>query len=183
MMLYQILILLFIFSFLVIYLRAFSGPLGKIPGPFSARLSRLWMVRHSRDGDMHRKIIELHRKNGEVIRTGPNGVSVSDLSASKKIYGAGTKFLKSDWYSAWQGHRKFDLSAERDEKTHASQRRLVSKIYAMESLKDLEKYVDHAIAHSVKIMHERQNKNVNMGLFVRLFAFGNIPSAILLLRK
>lgn len=53
----------------------------------------------------------------------------------------------------------------------------------MESLKDLEKYDDHAIAHLVKLMHERQNKNVNMGLFVQLFAFGKIPSAILLLRK
>jgi hypothetical protein len=52
-------------------------------------------------------------------------------------------------------------------------RRLVSKIYAMESLNDLEKYVDNAIAHFVRIMHE-QNKNVNMGVFVQLFAFGRI---------
>ncbi len=125
MMLYQTLILPFISSFLVIYLGAFSGPLGKIPGPSSARLSRLWMVKHSWDGDMHRKMHELHRKNGKIIRTGPNEVSVSDLSASKKIYGAGARFRKSDWYSVWQGHRKFDLFAEQDEKPHASQRRLV----------------------------------------------------------
>lgn len=43
----------------------------------------------------------------------------------------------------------------------------------MESLNDLEKYVDNAIAHFVRIMHE-QNKNVNMGVFVQLFAFGRI---------
>lgn len=53
-------------------------------------------------------------------------------------------------------------------------RRLVSNIYAMESLNDLEKYVDNAIALFVKIMHERQNKNVNMGVFVQFFAFGRI---------
>lgn len=54
-------------------------------------------------------MIELHKKHGKLVRTGPNEISVSDLSAIKKIYGAGTKFAKSPWYSVWQGHRKFDL--------------------------------------------------------------------------
>lgn len=163
---------LLICSVLFVYVRAFSGPLGRIPGPFGARLSRLWMAKHSWDGDMHRPMIELHRKYGKLIRTGPNEVSISDLSAIKKIYGAGSKFRKSDWYSVWQGHRKFDLFAERDERIHGSQRRLISKIYALESLKDLEMYVDDAVADFIGIMHEKQNTSINMGLFVQLFAFG-----------
>ena len=69
------------------YQRVFGGLLGKIPGPFSARLSRLWMVKHSWQGDMHRTMIALHQKHGKLVRTGPNEVSVSDLTAIKKIYG------------------------------------------------------------------------------------------------
>ena len=74
------------FSFLA-YLRLLGGPLGRIPGPFGARLSRVWMVKHSWQGDMHRTMIALHQRHGKIVRTGPNEVSVSDLAAIKKIYG------------------------------------------------------------------------------------------------
>ena len=37
---------------------------------------------------MHRTMIELHKRQGKLIRTGPNEISVSDLSAIQKIYGA-----------------------------------------------------------------------------------------------
>ena len=117
-------------------------------------------------------MIKLHKKHGKLVRTGPNEVSVSDLSAIKKIYGSGTSFRKSDWYSVWQGHRKFDLFAERDERIHACQRRLVSSIYSMDALKDLEKYVDDAVSHFVRKMQDQQGQNMNLGLFVQLFAFG-----------
>lgn len=93
------------------YFRAYGGPLGQIPGPLDARFSRLWMMKHSWNGDMHRTMIKLHKKHGSLVRTGPNEVSVVDLSAIKKIYSAGTKFSKSNWYSVFQGHRKFDLFA------------------------------------------------------------------------
>jgi cytochrome P450 len=116
-------------------------------------------------------MIALHKKYGPLIRTGPNEVSVADLSAIRTIYGAGTKFRKSSWYSVWQGHRKFDLFAERDEKIHGSQRRLVSRAYAMESLKDLEPYVNNAVAVFLDAMSERQNQVVDMGNWVQLFAF------------
>ena len=180
------------------YVYLFGGPLGKIPGPFTAALSRLWMIFHSWNGDMHRTMINLHKKHGKLVRTGPNEVSVSDLSAIRTIYGeitwmlgaaskdvlnvnvgAGTKFTKSDWYSVWQGHRKFDLFAERNEKVHGSQRRLVSRIYSMDSLKDLEKYVDDAILHFLSKMGHMGGQSVDMGLWVQLFAFGK--SALLIL--
>ena len=95
----------------LLYFRAYGGPLGRIPGPLDARFSRYWMIKHSWQGDMHRTMIKLHRELGNLVRTGPNEVSVVDPSAIRKIYAARTKFLKSDWYGVWQGHRKFDLFA------------------------------------------------------------------------
>ena len=86
--------------------------------------------------------------------------------------GPGTKFRKSDWYSVFQGHRKFDLFAERDEGIHGSQRRLVSKVYALDSLKDLEKYVQEAVHHFIAILHETQGTKIDLGVWLQLFAFG-----------
>ncbi|MCJ1239302.1 hypothetical protein MMC14_007296 [Varicellaria rhodocarpa] len=163
-------------SFATIYIAYlfFGGPVGKIPGPPLAKLSRVWLVRLSRKGDMHRKMIDLHAKYGTLVRTGPNEVSVSDLNAIKIIYGKtnalvcsgndfdnsegyGSKFRRSDWYSVFQGHRKFDLFGERDKRIHSSQRRLVSSIYSMDRLKDLEPSIDNA--------------PIDMGVWAQLFAF------------
>lgn len=155
----------------VVYQRLFH-PLASIPGPFWASLTRHWITKHSWDGDMNTTMIALHEKHGSLVRTGPNEVSVSDLSAIKTIYGAGTKFRKSEWYSVWQGHRKFDLFAEKNESIHGSQRRLVSRAYAMESLKDLEPYVDDAVNVFLKKMSEVEGQKIDMGNWVQLFAFG-----------
>jgi len=155
----------------IVYQR-FYHPLAAIPGPFWASISRFWITKHSWDGDMNTTMIDLHRKHGSLVRTGPNEVSVSDLAAIKTIYGAGTKFRKSDWYSVWQGHRKFDLFAERNERIHGEQRRLVSRAYAMDSLKDLEQYVDNAVNVFLDNMNQRQGQVIDMGNWVQLFAFG-----------
>ncbi|KAF9891401.1 hypothetical protein FE257_004257 [Aspergillus nanangensis] len=154
----------------VIYHRIFS-PLASIPGPISASLSRLWLVKHTKQGDMHREILKLHAQHGKLVRTGPNEVSVTDLNAIKKIYGAGSKFRKSAWYGVFQGHRKFDLFAEQDEAIHGAQRRLVSRIYAMDSLKDLEHYVDGAVAVFVDKMRGLQEQSIDLGEWLQLFAF------------
>jgi cytochrome P450 len=127
---------------------------------------------------MNTTMIALHVKHGSLVRTGPNEVSVADLAAIKTIYGAGTKFRKSDWYSVWQGHRKFDLFAERNEKLHGEQRRLVSRAYSMEALRDLEPYVDNAVKVFVEKMNESLGQVIDMGNWVQLFAFGSFPVLI-----
>lgn len=154
-----------------VYLFFFS-PWSSIPGPFWARITRLWITKESWDGNINNTMIDLHAKHGSLVRTGPREVSVSDLAAIKQIYGAGTKFKKSDWYSVWQGHRKFDLFAERNEKIHGEQRRLISRAYSMDSLKQLEPYVDNAVKVFLDNMGQRTNQVVDIGNWVQLFAFG-----------
>lgn len=154
--------------------RWFVDPLSKIPGPFWARLSRLWMVQHARKGDMHTTMIALHKKHGHLVRTAPNEVSISDPAALKTIYGAGSKFWKSDWYSVWQGHLVFDLFGERNEKIHGKQRRLVSNIYSLDQLKKMESYVDSTLDLFLKRLGEvgKGGKGVDMGKWAQMFAFG-----------
>ncbi|KAK5160577.1 hypothetical protein LTS14_001589 [Recurvomyces mirabilis] len=147
-----------------IYQRRFH-PLAGIPGPLWASLTRLWMTKHSWDGDMNVVMIELHRKHGSLVRTGPSEVSVSDLSAIKQIYGAGTKFRKSEWYSVWQGHRKFDLFGERNEQFMQPN---------ADYLRDLEPYVDDAVKVFLDNMAERSGQVLDLGNWVQLFAFGII---------
>ena len=90
--------------------------------------------------------------------------------------GAGSKFRKAEWYDILQGGRKFDLFGEQDVTLHASQRRLVSRIYAMETLKDLEPYVNETVGHFVakleQMLSTEPATDVDLGKWLQLFAFG-----------
>jgi hypothetical protein len=73
-------------SILVIsYLR---NPLRNVPGPFWAKFSNLWLVYHTRQGRMHRKIIEVHEKYGPLVRLGPHEISTADIDSLRTIYGS-----------------------------------------------------------------------------------------------
>ena len=86
--------------------------------------------------------------------------------------GAGSQFRKSDWFISQQGTRKFDLFAERNIVVHRNHRRLVNHAYATSSLMDLETYMDSAIQHFMRVLHQRQGEYLDLGLWLQLFAFG-----------
>ncbi|OHF02121.1 cytochrome P450 oxidoreductase [Colletotrichum orchidophilum] len=154
----------------LLYQRVLS-PFAKVPGPYWASLSRVWLTYHSYIGDLHIVMMRLHEVHGKVVRIAPSEVSISDLTSIKTIYGAGSKFRKSDWYSVWQGRRKFDLFPERDDRIHSAQRRLVSRPYAMTSLKELEPYVDSTIHVFLEKLGGMLDRTVDLGTWVQLYAF------------
>ena len=79
----------FLLGYVVVYVvyQRFFSPLAHIPGPFSASLSRWWLVKKTRGGQLHRDMIRQHEKYGHLVRTAPDEVSVADPRAIKKIYG------------------------------------------------------------------------------------------------
>jgi hypothetical protein len=68
--------------------------LSKIPGPWLASSTNLWRFALTWTEKAEATHIKLHAQYGDVVRLGPNLVSVTDLDAVKKIYGAGTSFEK-----------------------------------------------------------------------------------------
>ena len=57
------------------------NPLRSIPGPFFASITKLWVVKQQRGGQMHRVDMALHRKHGPIIRNAPNKVLISNLQS------------------------------------------------------------------------------------------------------
>ncbi|CRG86476.1 Pisatin demethylase [Talaromyces islandicus] len=153
---------------LVAHLR---NPLNSIPGPFWARWTPFWLAYYANNGNMHRKMIETHKKYGGLVRTGPNEVSVSNPRALKVIYGAGNNFRKSEWYSVWQGVRKWDLFGERNEDIHRAQKKLVSQVYSLSNMKKLEPYVNSAVVIFIDKLIAQSHAPIQMNKWAQLFAF------------
>jgi hypothetical protein len=84
-------VILLVSRYVLAYLQS---PLKNIPGPFLAKFSDLWrFVNHY--GQTHIETQrKLHEQHGDIVRLGPNTVSVADVSLIKTIYNTRGTFLK-----------------------------------------------------------------------------------------
>lgn len=58
--------------------RAFLHPLNKFPGPFWAKISSFWKVKHYSTFRTYRLIDDLHHQYGPVVRIGPRHLSINE---------------------------------------------------------------------------------------------------------
>ena len=75
------------------YLRSYLR-LRHVPGPFWAKFSNLPRFLWVAGGKAHEIHIDLHRKYGDIVRIGPNMVSVTDPDEIPKIYDFAGRYLK-----------------------------------------------------------------------------------------
>lgn len=85
---------LLVYGFITSLYSVLRPDLRHIPGPFWAKVTRLWTVNIVRDGNGPSEFLSLHEKYGKFVRIGPNHISVSDSSVIPTIYGINTPFIK-----------------------------------------------------------------------------------------
>ncbi|KAK5053697.1 hypothetical protein LTR84_001658 [Exophiala bonariae] len=147
------------------------SPLSPIPGPVVAKLTRLWLAFEGYRGTFHTTLLSLHDEYGDVVRVGPNELSIVEPGTVKMIYGIGSKFSKSDWYEPSRGARRFDLFAQQSERIHRTQRRVVNNIYTTASLRDSESAMDVTISRFMDVLENRCRGPIDLGKWLQLFAF------------
>jgi hypothetical protein len=83
-----VLYLLALSTSIVLYRVSPFHPLAKYPGPLLARVSRVYWSFASSSGLPHIRMQRLHERYGDVVRTGPNHLSIRDAAAIPAIFGA-----------------------------------------------------------------------------------------------
>ncbi|KAJ2990879.1 hypothetical protein NUW58_g2738 [Xylaria curta] len=159
-------------------LTALWSPLRTIPGPFLSRFTNGWYFWRVVRWQFQVEQVELHRKYGPVVRLGPKRFSFAEPEALKTIYGHGTDFSKSEWYSAFNLPRPYSIErwnmfATSDSKLHAKQRRPFMSMYSMSSLLSYEPYVDECADLFTQRLTEfaHGGKVIDMGHWLQCFAF------------
>nr|GAT58504.1 predicted protein [Mycena chlorophos] len=113
-------------------------PLAHVPGPLGAKLSKVYMLRHAVTGQRSKVLKALHDQYGEVVRIGPNEVSIASAEAITSVLGAGG-YPKGPFYKYW-GDPTFPagnlltLTGE----PHTHRRRIWNRGMTASSLKDFE---------------------------------------------
>ena len=75
-------------------------PLSRVPGPFFASLTPLWITWQCYNARRPRLDLDLHKKYGSIVRISPDEIIFSNPAYFKQVYGAGTRFTKGRFYEA-----------------------------------------------------------------------------------
>ncbi|KAH9006681.1 high nitrogen upregulated cytochrome P450 monooxygenase 2 [Lactarius hengduanensis] len=120
-------------SFALIYRLSPFHPLAKYPGPAIAKTSKLWAAYLCAKGDMHRLYKSLHDRYGDVMRVGPNELSIRDSSLIHPILGQGG-LPKGPRWEGRDGPQT--LIAQRDPILHMHQRKSWNRAFSSAAMKE-----------------------------------------------
>jgi hypothetical protein len=77
-----------------ILIQRYCSSLRSIPGPFLAAFTDLWRFLKVYEGRFERALQAEHDKHGDLVRAGPNCVSIGDPREIRQIYGISRLFQK-----------------------------------------------------------------------------------------
>ncbi|KAJ5373922.1 Cytochrome P450 oxidoreductase [Penicillium concentricum] len=152
-------------------------PLRHIPGPFFASWTRLPRFFAVLRGRPHEWELDLHRKYGKVVRTGPDLVSVGDPAEINVIYNASDKFKKSAFYIPFMIYDDQGLLPDplvlSDKTLHTRMKKNAYNAYSMGSMLQLEPLVDTVTNRLFKILDEiveTPSRTCDLGKWLRYYA-------------
>jgi hypothetical protein len=157
----------------IVYCRTWH-PLAKVPGPFLASFSRLWIMRQTAQGNMEHVQRALHQQYGPLIRIAPNEVACASPEAIPQIYRLQNPISKTDFYPPW-GNKSFskypDHFSVTDEKLHAERRRIVNHVYSLSNVLQSEQYIDKCSELFVQRMAEfaHRGQTVDLGQWLQMY--------------
>ncbi|KAM6523116.1 Pisatin demethylase [Fusarium solani] len=152
---------------------SFFSSLRKIPGPFLARISRVWEIKKAATGNIHEIMMDLHRCHGPIVRIGPNRYDFDTMEALKIIYRIGNALPKADYYIPFGMPSSPNLFDVQDPARHSAMKKQVASLYTMTALLSYEAGVDGQTV----IMKEQlqkfcdQKQVIDLPQFLQYYAF------------
>ncbi|KAJ5781038.1 hypothetical protein N7457_006198 [Penicillium paradoxum] len=112
--------------------RGFFHPLRRFSGPFLGRFSNLYHSSLLGNSDNYRVIDNLHKKHGQIVRTGPSNLSLNVPEAVHLIYGPESACGKTAWYEV--SLPLMNLHTVRDKKLHEQRRKVWARPFSPKAL-------------------------------------------------
>ncbi|VTT81617.1 unnamed protein product [Fusarium fujikuroi] len=148
--------------------RLYLSSLRKFPGPRLAAISNVWEIYHSLTNDRFRAIHELHEKHGNVVRIGPNQLSVASPEVFHHVFVTKcSSFLKTDFYATIQpgiGPKYAGLFNCINHKQAMAERRDLQPLFSPGSIKHYEAKFDEQLDILMEVIKQRGKVDL-FGLF------------------
>jgi cytochrome P450 len=115
---------------MIIVIYWFRDPLRPLPGPKLYRLTKWRLALDDFRASRTRTIHALHAKYGPAVRIGPSEVSFASLSAVRQIYGAGSGFERSVFYSMFDVYGRQNLFTFASAEDHRRRKKMLHHAYS-----------------------------------------------------
>ena len=127
-----------------------SHPLRHIPGPLLCKVFPGWITYHAFRDTLQEAVLQAHETYSDVVCVGPTTVLVRTPEAVTKVLGYGANHLsKSSDYGALVFHTP-SVFSETNKQAHTRKRRIAAQAYSMNSIVNLEHFVDSNVEKFVK---------------------------------
>jgi cytochrome P450 len=168
----------FVFLFIFGHITFTYATHRNIPGPFLAQFTDLWRFLLVTGRSSQETYLKLHKKYGDLVRIGPNCISISKPDLIPSIYGIGKGYVKSDFYTVWQnivnGKRVASMVFTTDEAQHAAMKKPIAASYSLSTLKEFEPLLDSTTAVFLSRLDElfaSTGKVCDMSAWLQWYAF------------
>ncbi|KIX94699.1 uncharacterized protein Z520_09745 [Fonsecaea multimorphosa CBS 102226] len=150
--------------------RAFFHRLHSFPGPFGAKISKLWHVWNVAPTIKNYKFLtRMHQKYGTFVRTGPCEVSTIHPDAIEVLYGAGSKCTKGAGYES-----NSDLTSMHQARSrvhHDMRRKAWARGFTQSSLRDYEPRVERYTQSLVEQIRAFSGQPINAAQWFNYYSF------------
>ncbi|KAI0012738.1 cytochrome P450 [Xylariaceae sp. FL0662B] len=174
-----------LFGSLVTY-RVFEHPLRGFPGPRLAAVSKLWHFCHVFNISNNLLLDRIHRRYGNIVRTGPQELTIVDPGVWQLISGPGTSCIKGPWYDMLFPY--ISLNSIRTKDSYAPRRKRWDEALSLSatSILDKETRIRYFASLFVQQLHISAQRPINITSwfyhfsfdFIGDFAFGDSFSLI-----
>ena len=125
-----------------------------------AKITDWYNVYHAWKGDRHLELWRIHQTYGDVVRLGPNSVSINTATALKDIYGFKANVKKSNFYSVFPATKAaFSTHTAIDKAVHARKRRVLSQAFSDSAMRAMEVHILDNIESWCRYLGNNQEGN------------------------
>ncbi|KAI1748008.1 putative benzoate 4-monooxygenase cytochrome P450 [Xylaria castorea] len=168
----------FILTFTLRTLLSWSR-LSHIPGPLLPSLTNLPRVLWVKTGQCQKYHRQLHEEYGEVVRLGPNMVSVSNPEVITILYPTRPGFPKSDLYATLRPYSRGNNGLKvvfntQDETLHKKIKSPIAPLYSLTNTVTFEPLIDEVLVCLEEQLNKRfsgTGDTFNFGNYLQFFAF------------
>ncbi|KAI0075130.1 high nitrogen upregulated cytochrome P450 monooxygenase 2 [Panus rudis PR-1116 ss-1] len=138
-------------SSILLYRLSPFHPLANVPGPLLSKLSQWHMIIVTQTGKRHVYIQRLHEKYGDIVRIGPNEVSIRDVNSIVPLMGTNGWPKGPNFLGRTMGPQSvMPLVAVRDPVDHSRRRRPWNRAFSTAALKEYEPLVARRVNQLVE---------------------------------
>ncbi|KAI0354613.1 high nitrogen upregulated cytochrome P450 monooxygenase 2 [Trametes cingulata] len=145
-------------------------PLARYPGPIMLRLTKAYLAWISRGGKRHIYTQELHRRYGDIVRVGPNELSINNAAAIHPLMGTSGLHKGPQWGARAATQTVPPLIAIGDPKEHLRRRKPWNRAFNVASLKDFEPLVARRTQQLVDLLSSKKGE-VNLSKWFSWFTY------------